>query len=424
VFEESLHLCDFPSRGPKIAYPFLVPKFPKKCPRAGQSVIPGGRSPKKNASMLVPLVFLPHLLLGGPAQVSLPSQTASPGSSIILPLVFDPKNNSVSGVQFDVQYDNTAMSLTAILGDAAKNAGKLLFEADLAPSRKRFLIVGLNPNPIADGTILNLFVNLNTSAPPGVFPLSFSNTAGTDPYGVFASVTNSDGAVTIQGTFDQAVPLQTAGVLNGASLVPGPMAPGEVFTLVGASIGAPGTRVLFDGIPASLLYAAPDQINGMAPYELVGHSMTDLQIINGARVITDLMISVAPQSPGIFTLDGSGVGQGAILNQDSSVNSPSNPAAKGTIVSIYATGSGQTDPPSSDGQTVGSLLAKPILPVLVQIGGVEAEVLYAGTSPGLITGALQVNCRIPATLDPGYSVPVILTVGTVSSPSGVTLAVQ
>jgi uncharacterized protein (TIGR03437 family) len=347
--------------------------------------------------------------------------------------MLDSRSTTIGGVQFDVRYDNTAMSLNATLGDTARNSGKLLYQADLAPNQRRFLIVGLNTNSIADGSLLNLFVNLNPNVQQGVFTLSFSNTAGTDPYGVLASVVGSGGTVTVQGTRDQSIPLQTAGVLNGASLASGPVAPGEIFTLLGSSIGpistGGGAQVLFDGVPALLSYAAPNQINGVTPYELVGHAITNLTVSSGERKISDLTIPVVTASPAIFTLDGSGVGPGAILNQDSRVNSVSNPAGKGTIVALFATGSGQTDPPGIDGQIAGSfpsmpVLPKPVLPVSVKIGGLDADILYAGAAPGLLSGILQVNCRIPESIAPGYSVPVILTIGSASSPPTVTLAVQ
>ncbi len=165
--------------------------------------------------------------------------------------------------------------------------------------------------------------------------------------------------MTVQGTIDQSIPIVPSGVLNGASLSSGPVSPGEVFTLLGSGIG-PGnaaipsagpssmaigpTRVLFDGVPAPLLYAGPNQINGVTPYELDQRISTDMQIFSGDRLISDVSIPVAPASPAIFTLDASGAGQAAALNQDSSVNSPSNPAARGTVAVLFATGAGQTDP--------------------------------------------------------------------------------
>jgi uncharacterized protein (TIGR03437 family) len=379
------------------------------------------------ALLLLSVGLTPHALLGAPALVSVSSQTAAPGSSVILLVAFQSNGEAVGGVQFDIQYDNSAMSLFANLGDAAKNSGKLLYEVDLAPNIRRFLIVGLNSNLIASGTLISLFVNLSPNAPVGVSPLAISNGAGADPAGVPAAVASSDGAVTVVGTVAQSAPLQLAGVLNGASFVSGPLAPGEIFTLVGSDIGslsAAGTQVLFDGIAATLFYVATNQINGITPFELAGRSVTQMQITTGGQVISNLAVPVAAESPAIFTLDGSGVGQGAILNQDATVNSPSNPAVRGTIISLYATGSGPTNPAGADGQIAGTDPLTPTLPVSVQIGGVAAEVLYAGTAPGLSIGVLQVNCRVPANVIPGYSVSIALTVGSVSSAENVTLAVQ
>jgi uncharacterized protein (TIGR03437 family) len=409
---------------------------------AAKSANCGSKFPKRfiNLSALI-LSFgaLPRTLLALPAQVSLPNQTATPGSSLLLPVALDSKNAMISGVQFDVEYDNSAITLIATLGDAAKNAGKLLYQADMAPNRRRFVIVGLNPKLVPDGNLLNLFVNLNGNASPGPLPISFSNTAGTDPYGVFTSVAGVGGTVTVLGTIDQSVPIVPAGVLNGASISPGPLAPGEVFTLFGSSIGPvsvtmpPGmpssptlgaTRVLFDAVPAPLLFAGPDQINGITPYALAGKMSTEMRISNGDRLIADLTIPVVPSSPAIFTLDATGVGQGAVLNQDSTTNSPSNPALKGTIISVFATGAGQTNPVGVDGQISRDFLPKPLGSVSVKIGGQDAEVLYAGAAPGLIAGVLQVNVRIPQNTLSSFSVPIVLSVGATESAANVTLAVQ
>jgi uncharacterized protein (TIGR03437 family) len=123
-------------------------------------------------------------------------------------------------------------------------------------------------------------------------------------------------------------------------------------------------------------------------------------------------------------MDGSGAGQGAILNQNSTVNSPSNPAAKGSIIIVFATGAGQTDPGGTDGQLAGDPLPIPLLPVSVQIGGLDAKVLYAGAAPGLVAGVLQVNCVAPLDSPSGYAVPIVLSVGKTSSPAGVTVAIK
>ena len=91
---------------------------------------------------------------------------------------------------------------------------------------------------------------------------------------------------------------------------------------------------------------------------------------------------------------------------------------------LFATGAGQTDPPGVDGQITGSTLPKPLLPVTVRIGGMQARVSYAGAAPGLVAGALQVNCIVPIESPVGYAIPIVLSVGKASSQAGVTLAIQ
>jgi uncharacterized protein (TIGR03437 family) len=135
-------------------------------------------------------------------------------------------------------------------------------------------------------------------------------------------------------------------------------------------------------------------------------------------------VNVAPASPGIFALDASGKGGGAILNQDTSVNSPQNPAAKGSVIVLYATGGGQTNPPGRDGQIANAPnLPAPVLPVKVRIGGVESQVQYAGAAPGFIAGAMQINVRVPETA-PSGNVPVILEIGGWPSQEGLTVAIR
>jgi uncharacterized protein (TIGR03437 family) len=100
--------------------------------------------------------------------------------------------------------------------------------------------------------------------------------------------------------------------------------------------------------------------------------------------------------PGIFTLDASGSGLGAILNQDGTINGPQNPAGPGSIIVIYATGGGLTDPAYEDGELSGLPLPYLKADVEVEIAGRPAEVLYAGGAPGLVAGVVQINARVPA----------------------------
>jgi uncharacterized protein (TIGR03437 family) len=137
-----------------------------------------------------------------------------------------------------------------------------------------------------------------------------------------------------------------------------------------------------------------------------------------------MSIPVAAAKPGIFSANSSGAGQGAILNEDSTVNSPSNPAGRNTIIQIFATGEGGTAPPGVDGKIAADVYPKPLLRVVISIGGKNAEVVYAGAAPFQVAGLLQVNARIPDGVAPSASVPVILTVGTSSSRAGISVAIK
>jgi uncharacterized protein (TIGR03437 family) len=77
-----------------------------------------------------------------------------------------------------------------------------------------------------------------------------------------------------------------------------------------------------------------------------------------------------------------------------------------------------------DGTITGNVLATPQLPVTVQISGENAQIFYAGAAPGEPSGVLQVNAQIPADAPRGTNVPVVITVGNVSSQAGVTVAIK
>jgi uncharacterized protein (TIGR03437 family) len=127
--------------------------------------------------------------------------------------------------------------------------------------------------------------------------------------------------------------------------------------------------------------------------------------------------------PGLFTADASGKGQGAFSNADGRLNSAQNPAAKGSIVTFYATGEGLTSPPGVDGKIAVPPYTVPVLPVTVNIDGIPAEIAYKGGAPGEVAGVMQINVRIPAAAHSG-NVPVVLIVGNAKSQDLVTVAVQ
>jgi uncharacterized protein (TIGR03437 family) len=203
--------------------------------------------------------------------------------------------------------------------------------------------------------------------------------------------------------------------------------------LAGASIGgdgkvatsAGGTQVLFDGVPAPILYASSGQVAAVVPYVVDGKAGTQVQVLNGSLTSDSVAMPVFAAAPSIFSVDLSGTGQAAVLNQDGmTVNSVKNPAAKGSYISIYATGEGQTDPGGIDGRIAsGGSLPKPVRQVQAWVDGKPAEVQYAGAAPNAVAGLFQVNVRIPLNAASG-DVPIEIQVGTARTQAGITVAVK
>jgi uncharacterized protein (TIGR03437 family) len=237
--------------------------------------------------------------------------------------------------------------------------------------------------------------------------------------------------------------LNPAGVVHGATFQSGPVAPGEIVSLFGSAIGPPtpallaltnsrlvadsldGVQVYFDGVPAPLLYASAGQVNAVVPYSVAGKSTTQLQLEYLGVLTNPVTLQVAATVPGVFSIDGSGQGPGAILNTgDGSVNSAAKPAARGDWVSLFATGAGVTTPASVDGFVASAPLPVPNAQVAVTMGGLPCQLNFEGAAPGLVSGVLQINAQVPAGLSPGSWVPVQVRIGSATSSATVTVAVR
>jgi len=260
----------------------------------------------------------------------------------------------------------------------------------------------------------------------------------------------SDGALvatSIESISESGTCVPEGGIVSAASFSGGSVSPGQLVSIFGMNIGAPeqhngsvrqdghldnnlaNVQVFFDGRPAPLLLVTPGQINAIAPFEISGKTTTMVQVQNNDVWSNPVMLSVTPSSPAFFTLTQNGKGQVAALNVNQkdgsvSVNSSSNAAPRGSIVTLYATGAGTGDGGNDDGLITGNQLSHPLQKVRVSIGGLDAEILYAGSAPGLVAGVLQVNAKIPNNASTGNAVPVVLTVGDHSSQDATTLAVQ
>lgn len=229
-------------------------------------------------------------------------------------------------------------------------------------------------------------------------------------------------------------------VANAASYAAA-VAPGQIVTVWGSGMGpdklagpavdgngmvtntVAGARILFDGIPAPLIYVSASQSSAVVPYLASANATTRLQVEYQGVRSEPLEIPIAPTAPGLFTADSSGVGQGAILNEDGTRNSTAVPARPGSVVVLWGTGEGLTDPPGVDGRPASVVLPHPLAPVTVQIGGASAAIEYAGAAPGNVAGVFQINARVPAGVT-GDRVPVKVTVGGKPSQDGVTVAIH
>ncbi|MEO8096314.1 MAG: M12 family metallopeptidase [Acidobacteriota bacterium] len=211
--------------------------------------------------------------------------------------------------------------------------------------------------------------------------------------------------------------------LFGSGLGPDALISGTVDSNGRLSTTVGNTRVLFDGVAAPIIYASAKQTAVVVPAQVSGKTFTVITVqVNGA-VTGVTTASVAVSLPGLFTSNASGSGQVAAFNQDYSLNSAERPAEAGTVVTLYATGAGLMDRALTDGQIMDTNLARPQVPVYARIGTLPADVLYAGSAPTLVNGALQVNVRIPAGLPSGNQ-PIKIITGAYTSPPGTTIAVK
>jgi uncharacterized protein (TIGR03437 family) len=243
--------------------------------------------------------------------------------------------------------------------------------------------------------------------------------------------TNLQGTVQVGGNVQDNPNIPALGALvNGASF--SPMArpsPGEIVSIFGINLAdgiefAPtlplttqmqGTLIAFGGRPLPLLYTNPNQVNAIMPYGLTPGTTYQLIVTRGNRISVPQSLTVAAAEPAIFVAS---AGQGDIFVYHSATEqilaAPGQPAKAGDILIIYCAGLGPVDPPIDAGVAVDRLI-RTMSPIGLTVGGVQAQVMFSGLTGGL-TGLYQVNAIMPAGVTPGDAVPVVLTLGNLSSP--------
>ena len=215
-----------------------------------------------------------------------------------------------------------------------------------------------------------------------------------------------------QETADKPAPSATdAGVVNSASFSAATwVAPGEIISIFGSNLGPTqplfgtwqngqlsttlgGVRVLFAGISAPLVYVSSTQINAVAPFSLGDRDLEPFVVERDGVRSAPVLLRYVACAPGVYRV--------GAFHGDFSQVTPTNPAAPGSVVALFATGFGQTNPPSIDAIAAGAKGPQPVAPFTFQLGGRDVSAEYLGNAPFAINGLMQVNLRIPDDTPPG-----------------------
>lgn len=358
------------------------------------------------------------------SRASVPLVTAGAASSVV-PYV---ENDSGAAATINISNPNSAPAsvIVTTLDSTGKQQGAMTVSI---PANGATALV-------APGTVAGGYVTLSSTQPVAAFAV-VAPTSGTD----IAAIAAQPAATVATGPGGGSQPsITAAAVVNAASFLGGSIAPGEVVTIFGSNFGPPqiatlqvsngavttnigNTQVLFNNVAAPMIYSTIGQVSAIVPYEVAGQSTAEMQLIYNGVASNTVTLTVAAAAPALFTANSSGTGPGAILNQDYSVNSATNQAAAGSIVQLFGTTEGVTNPTGVDGKLTVAPFPTPVLPVSVTIGGINAPTVYVGEAPGLVAGVFQIDATVPTSVPSGNQ-PVVVTVGNVSSPSGVTVAVK
>jgi len=261
---------------------------------------------------------------------------------------------------------------------------------------------------ISDAAQGTIWIGLPTPAPAGEKPTPYFGRTGIRS----ASPANLVNLIGEPPTPPIEAPIAPGELLRIHGVCMGPFEP--VFLGFGAngtlSTSAGGSQIQFNGTPAPLISVSSGEIIAQAPFELDGQFQAPVTLTFDG-VTLQSSIAVQSANPAVFTMSNQPFGPAIALNQDGTLNSASNPASKGSIVVLYATGTGQTAPPGSDGTVPpNSTLPAIKAPVLVTIGSQNADIFYAGDAPGFV-GLAQLNIGVPNSTVGGGEQPITLEVG-------------
>ena len=179
-------------------------------------------------------------------------------------------------------------------------------------------------------------------------------------------------------------------------------------------------QVLVNESPAALSYVSPGQINIMVPTGAPTGGTAEFQVVKKStgQILASGPVNMNVAAPGLFTVNNNGTGQVVANNQDGSANTPSNAAARGSVISLFGTGQGPVAGAPPDGEAPAGPTPTADTPRVI-IGtcfvddpgpGCEGEagnLVYSGLAAGLV-GTWQIDVKIPKATAPGATVAVVV----------------
>jgi len=322
----------------------------------------------------------------------------------------------LTGIRADTSgySDSFIASTTAIVSDAAIVSSRRLHEA-------------LSPTPINVTESLSYTVASDGtgSVGPAQIAASAAGIVSADVGGVFDPTGYEIGfATTIPTVSGAGVFINPQGIVNAAgnSPVGNPISPGEFIAIYGSSLANQTTvaaipypatlsnvTVNIGGLPAPIYLVAAGQINCVVPFGVDTTKQTvNIVVTNNGVMSNTVTVPLSTTSPGIFSDDTSGTGDGAIIHLNGTLVTSANPATRGEILSIYLAGLGAVTTPVQDGT-----LPNPQVPdnvtaqVLVYVYGIPVTPLFAGLNP-YFPGLYQINFTVPASLTVSGELPVAI----------------
>jgi uncharacterized protein (TIGR03437 family) len=360
--------------------------------------------------------------------LSLSKGSGAPGSGVSVAIGFSPNGTPATGVQWTMNYSSMDFSSVTVSASSIAAAAGEVLSCSTGSGRVTCLLINLGSSSVLvpSGGIATATFQISSTTTSTSSPITLSGLAASNGAGGSLGLTGTGSTISIGQPQGSQTPVVVS-LVNAASYVDDGCSPGTVATLLGRGfvntaaksaatgpipIEVNGLRVRMNGNYVPVYFASESQVNIQCP-ESAPNSVLTLVVESQTGSSPPLSTTLQYATPGIFTLDGSGKGQGAVLIANSSAvvmahtnRLPSQPAKPGDSISIYATGLGPVTVNLPSGQPAPlDTLVHSVAPVDVVIGGVNAKVTFAGLAPGY-TGLFQVNAKIPASAPVGDTVTV------------------